>query len=175
MHAPDTGTLGDAPDGRRALTFERSFAHPPEKVWRALTEPEHLRGWFAQYLDYERSRLDLRGEGAELEFVPAPGPEQPPVEKGRVVRSAPPGLLEYTWGAETLRWELAPDGDGGCLLTFTNLFPDPSFAPFNALGWHSGLDRLTALLDGDDPAAIRLEADEAAAGALLHHYEEAFG
>jgi uncharacterized protein YndB with AHSA1/START domain len=24
------------------LRFTRSFAHPAEKVWRAITEPEHL-------------------------------------------------------------------------------------------------------------------------------------
>ncbi|UMG93452.1 SRPBCC domain-containing protein [Nocardioides sp. TF02-7] len=34
-------------DGDRVgLRFERRLAHPPEKVWRALTESEHLRHWF---------------------------------------------------------------------------------------------------------------------------------
>ena len=30
----------DHPEGRPALRFTRRLAHPPEKVWRALTEPE---------------------------------------------------------------------------------------------------------------------------------------
>ncbi|MEA2587510.1 MAG: hypothetical protein QOH66_437, partial [Actinomycetota bacterium] len=31
---------------RWTLRFERHLAHPVEKVWRALTEPEQLRSWF---------------------------------------------------------------------------------------------------------------------------------
>jgi uncharacterized protein YndB with AHSA1/START domain len=34
-------------DGDRVkLVFERRPAHPPERVWRALTESEQLRRWF---------------------------------------------------------------------------------------------------------------------------------
>ena len=35
------GTLEDA-GGRWRLRFTRPLAHPPGKVWRAITEPEHL-------------------------------------------------------------------------------------------------------------------------------------
>lgn len=174
MQLSDLGILSRDEDGRCALTFDRHYDHPVEKVWRALTETEHLRGWFAQYLDYDRSRLDLSSEGAELKFTPGPGADQPPVETGRVTRSEPPTLLEYTWGEEALRWELTSEGDRGTRLTFTNWFTDPSFAPFNALGWHTGLDRLNAVLDGEDPDGITLEADETAATELQQRYEKAF-
>jgi uncharacterized protein YndB with AHSA1/START domain len=30
---------------RRDLTFERVYPHPPERVWRALTEPQALGEW----------------------------------------------------------------------------------------------------------------------------------
>jgi uncharacterized protein YndB with AHSA1/START domain len=33
-------------DGSVTLRFTRQFRHPPHKVWRALTEPEHLAAWF---------------------------------------------------------------------------------------------------------------------------------
>ena len=33
-------------DGRSRLQFSRALGHPPETVWRALTEPEHLAAWF---------------------------------------------------------------------------------------------------------------------------------
>ncbi|TMD22380.1 MAG: hypothetical protein E6I99_10200 [Chloroflexi bacterium] len=33
-------------NGRWQLTFVRKLPHSPEKVWKALTEPEHLKGWF---------------------------------------------------------------------------------------------------------------------------------
>ena len=29
--------------GRWQLRFTRELAHPQEKVWRAITEPEHMR------------------------------------------------------------------------------------------------------------------------------------
>ena len=32
-------------EGRAVLRFERKLAHPPERVWRALTERGELTGW----------------------------------------------------------------------------------------------------------------------------------
>ena len=32
----------------RSLVFERQLPHPPEKVWRALTENSLLEQWFMQ-------------------------------------------------------------------------------------------------------------------------------
>ncbi|ASR33741.1 hypothetical protein BAY61_00665 [Prauserella marina] len=176
MNIRDLGTLTRSADGRRVLTFVRTYPHPREKVWRALTEAGHLRGWFAQYLDYDESLLEFSKEGAVLEFRPGPGDEQPPAETGRVLRCTPPSLLEYTWGEEILRWELeSAEVDGpACVLTFSNTFTDPAFAPFNALGWHSGLDRLAAVLDGEDPSAVPVEADDQAASELLARYEKEF-
>ena len=40
------GELEQLNDGRWRLRFTRALAHPPEKVWRAITEPEHLASWF---------------------------------------------------------------------------------------------------------------------------------
>ncbi|MGW4592021.1 hypothetical protein [Amycolatopsis thermoflava] len=42
----DLGELRRQPDGLAALVFERHLKHPPEKVWRALTEPGELATWF---------------------------------------------------------------------------------------------------------------------------------
>ena len=41
----DLGTL-ERSDGQVRLIFTRRFPHPPGKVWRALTEAEHLAAWF---------------------------------------------------------------------------------------------------------------------------------
>ena len=40
-----TGTLESAENGYR-LRFERRLDHSPERVWRAITEPEELAHWF---------------------------------------------------------------------------------------------------------------------------------
>ena len=51
------------------LTFTRRLAHPREKVWRAVTEPEHLAAWYPQEIVGERRA------GAPLRFVIRLGPD----------------------------------------------------------------------------------------------------
>lgn len=129
------------PDGRIALRFERRMAHPREKVWRAITETGRLRDWFVDILDYDRSRLDF-APGASLTFAANGFPDS----RGEVTAYQPPALLEYTWGEETLRFELTPDG-AGCLLVFTNVVDGPGTAEAVRSGWSAGLDRLADALD----------------------------
>ena len=52
-------------DGRVALRFRRRLPHPPEKVWRALTESEHLQHWMPCDLVGER-RAGRRQLGEEI-------------------------------------------------------------------------------------------------------------
>ena len=44
MTHPLQGTLENR-DGAWVLTLIRDFAHPPEKVWPWLTDPDRLRRW----------------------------------------------------------------------------------------------------------------------------------
>ena len=60
------GTLARQGD-RWTLTFTRKLAHPREKVWRAVTEPEHLAVWYPQEIVGERKA------GAALRFVSSAG------------------------------------------------------------------------------------------------------
>ncbi|APU17739.1 MULTISPECIES: SRPBCC domain-containing protein [Actinoalloteichus] len=138
---------GITDDGRFHLRFERELGHPPAKVWRALTEIDELRRWFVDMLDYERTVFEPQA-GAELLFVPRAEYQGMAVGHGVITEVDPPRLLEYTWGDETLRWELEPDSAGGSLLVFTTVFPDRADAAPNAAGWHVGLERLAARLDG---------------------------
>ncbi|WP_432420569.1 SRPBCC domain-containing protein [Nocardia carnea] len=46
----------------RASAGSAMLAHPPAKVWRALTESEHLRHWFPADI------LGERRAGAEVRF-----------------------------------------------------------------------------------------------------------
>ncbi|MFL6123235.1 SRPBCC domain-containing protein [Actinophytocola sp.] len=135
------GTVRELADGRVELRFERWYAHPREKVWRALTEPAELRRWFVEILDYDRSALAF-APGAELTFVA----EGLPAGQGRVLAFEPPALLEYTWDDETLRWELSA-ADGGCRLVFTNVVGDGGTAAAVDAGWDLGLKRLSGALD----------------------------
>jgi uncharacterized protein YndB with AHSA1/START domain len=44
------GVLSES-GGRWQIRFERRLAHPREKVWRALAEPEHRDAWFPQRIE----------------------------------------------------------------------------------------------------------------------------
>src|SRR5262245_38992185 len=135
------GTVRELADGRVELRYERSFPHPREKVWRALTESAELRRWFVDILDYDRSTLTFT-PGAPLTFVA----DGVPSGHGQVLACDPPALLEYTWDGETLRWELTPAADG-CHLVFTNTVADPGTADAVDPGWDLGLKRLSDALD----------------------------
>jgi uncharacterized protein YndB with AHSA1/START domain len=125
---------------RWQLRFTRRLSHPPEKVWRALTEPEHLAAWFPTDIEGERA------PAAPLRFVFRDG-EGPTID-GEMLAYDPPRLLELRWGDdETLRFELRPD-DGGTQLTFANTFAELGKAARDAAGWHARLDVLAYHLDG---------------------------
>jgi hypothetical protein len=58
-----------------------------------------------------------------------------------------PRALAYSWGDDTLRFELSPEGNGTRLVLIDELPPDS--AARNAAGWEQCLDRLA----GVNPAA----------------------
>ena len=121
------------------LVLVRDLSHPPAKVWKALTDPEHLRAWAP--FDADRS-LGSVGS-AQLTTVGAPTPQ---VSESQVKRADEPKLLEYTWGAQDLRWQLEPLGAGTRLTLWHNI--DRKFIAMGAAGWHICLDVLARQLEG---------------------------
>src|SRR3954453_8741915 len=99
-----TRTLEQPAAGPR-LRFERHLPHAPEKVWRAITDPEHLKAWFPDTIVVEEWSV-----GAPLRFEPAPEMAEP--FDGEVLAFEPPRMLALRWGTDTLRFEVEPDGDG---------------------------------------------------------------
>src|SRR4051794_26896768 len=95
------------------LTFTRRFSHPIEKVWRAITEPEHLAVWFPDTI------VGQFAPGARLRFVTSHDGEDG--FDGKVLAFDPPRRMELQWGTDRLRIELDPDGDG-TVMTFTDTF-----------------------------------------------------
>ena len=49
-------------DGDTDVVIRRRFSHPPEKVWRALTEPALIRQWLSP--DLFDCRIDARPGGS---------------------------------------------------------------------------------------------------------------
>ena len=136
------GELQDV-KGRSQLRFTRQLAHSREKVWEALTEPEHLAAWFPTTIEGERAA------GARLRFS-FPGREAPPFE-GKMITYDPPSVLEFRWGEDLIRFEVQPDG-GGSVLTLVDTLDERGKAARDAAGWHVKLDVLASYLAGEDVA-----------------------
>ncbi|MEW1722124.1 SRPBCC family protein [Streptomyces sp. NPDC093109] len=158
---PRDATLTTA-DGRAALRMERALAHPPERVWTALTDPAALGRWFPAEV-----ALDL-APGGRIVFR-FPGAEDgDPSTKGVVTAVDEPRLFAFTWGGDELRWTVAPEGRGS-LLTLVHTFGDLPGAASFASGWHLCLAALARSLDGG-PAAAGQDR-----GALHEAYLHRFG
>jgi uncharacterized protein YndB with AHSA1/START domain len=138
----DGGSFGtlDRCEGEVRLRFTRLLPHPPAKVWRALTEPQHLQVWFPTTVDGDLV------PGAPLRF--GFRDMQLPDFDGTMLAFDPPKLLELIWGDERLRFELAPH-ETGTLLIFTASLTELGRAARDAAGWHVCLDLLAYGLRGE--------------------------
>ena len=136
------GTLEQLETGQR-LRFARRLAHPPDKVWRAITEPEHLAAWFPDTIVIKRWEV-----GAPLRF------EHAPVAgggfDGEVLAFDPPHSLEFRWGTDVIRIEVERDGNG-TRLTLLDSLDALGKAARDGAGWHACLDQLEHHLDGTAP------------------------
>jgi uncharacterized protein YndB with AHSA1/START domain len=73
----------------RSVVVEREIAHPPEKLWRALTQPHLVEEWLMKndFAAVVGHRFNLRGEwGGVLDC--------------EVLAVEPPTTLAYTWNFE---------------------------------------------------------------------------
>ncbi len=116
------------------LILVRELRHSPEKVWRALTEPAHLREWAPFEAD---GSLATVGSKVNLTWVGAPM-----AQETTVTRADAPNVLEYN----DMRWELEAV-DGGTRLTLWHNI-DRRFISMGAAGWHIAFDVLDRLLSG---------------------------
>jgi uncharacterized protein YndB with AHSA1/START domain len=94
----------------RSVVVEREIAHPPKKLWRALTQPHLIAEWLMKndFAAVVGHKFQLRGDwGGVLDC--------------EVLAIEPNRMLSYTWN-------YAPDGGAlgmGTVVTFT-LTPTPA-------------------------------------------------
>jgi uncharacterized protein YndB with AHSA1/START domain len=129
--------------GRPTVRVERRFPHPMEKVWRAVTTPEHLGAWFPSAVE-----LDLRPGGA-MRF---PAFDGDAAATGTVEEVDAPRRLAFTWGGDRMTFELEPDGDG-TRFVLSHTFDDTAGAASFATGWEICLAGLRSVLADDTPPA----------------------
>jgi uncharacterized protein YndB with AHSA1/START domain len=138
------GTVTRTDDGRYLIAFERRLAHPPARVWSALTRPEELVAWWgeADVELREGGRFTIRwlntdeeGNSAEMHAT--------------IAKLEPERLLVLDGDIHgRLRWELAPDGDGTLLSFRSTVELEPDFLTKVPAGWHYHLDALADHLEG---------------------------
>jgi uncharacterized protein YndB with AHSA1/START domain len=134
----DLGTYAEH-DGRPAVRFERTYPHPLERVWAAVTDPAELVRWFPSAMELEPRK------GGTVRFSGDPYSEG---SSGVVLTWDPPRRLAFTWGADELHLSLDDAGDGRCRLVLVNVLDDRSAAARNGGGWHVCLAELRKVLDG---------------------------
>jgi uncharacterized protein YndB with AHSA1/START domain len=133
-------------DGRPTVRVERQYPHPIEKVWRAVTTPEHLGQWFPSPVE-----LDLEQGGA----MRVSAFEGSPAAAGTVEDLDPPRRLVFTWGTDRLTFELTSTGEG-TRFALTHSFDDRYGAASFATGWEVCLAGLRSVLAEEPlPAADR--------------------
>lgn len=130
-------------DTNRSIEFERFFDHPPEKVWRALTQRHLLAEWLM--------RSDFSAEVGHTFTMEASWGEV----TGTVMNKENERRLSYTWNGPGLTsevcWTLLPEGTGTRLrLDHTRIPAESERAYRGALaGWPIFLERLEEALADD--------------------------
>jgi uncharacterized protein YndB with AHSA1/START domain len=96
--------MTDAATETRTVVVEREIHHPPEKIWRALTEPHLIEEWLMK-TDFEAivdRKFALRGDWGSVDC--------------QVLKIQPHTTLSYSWAAHGLEsvvtWTLTPTSKG---------------------------------------------------------------
>jgi uncharacterized protein YndB with AHSA1/START domain len=134
-----------------SLVVERTFPHPPEKLWRALTEGPLLAQWMMNN-DFEPT------VGRRFQFRADPAPNWNGIVDCEVLAIDPLKQLSYIWGvgaAEyglqwTVLWTLTPaDGGTHVRMEQSGFRPDQQQAYNGAkYGWQKFFANLDRVLGG---------------------------
>ena len=124
----------------RTVVVEREFPYPPEKLWRALTQPHLIEAWLmkSDFLPVAGHRFNFRAEWGAVDC------EVREVEANRT--------LSYTWNAlgleSVVTWTLDPSNKGTNLRMEQSGFrPDQEQAYQGAkFGWQRFYNMLEQLL-----------------------------
>lgn len=140
------GTVVHRDDGSTRISFNRSYPHPIEDVWKALVTPARLAQWWAEADEFdahEGGRVHLRWLNHDAEGWA-------PEATGTVTAFRAPWLLELDTDAQgALRFELVSESDEAVRLLFTATRPlDVAYEAKMLAGWHWRFDALAQLLDG---------------------------
>ncbi len=135
----------------KTITLERDLAHPPAKVWRALTESHLMAEWLMQN-DFEPKV----GKAFSLRAEPMP-PHWNGVTDCEVLEIEPERLLSYTWNSSgeekgrvntVLTFTLTPTASGTHLKLEQSGFEGEGFYQGALHGWPRMLEKMAETIAG---------------------------
>lgn len=138
------------------LNLTRTYSAPRDDVFRAWTEPEALKRWFAPSDEFSTpiAEVDLRVEGAYRIGMKPPDQEDMFIVVGTYREVQPPERLVFTWSweegmdvGETLVTVEFRDLGGSTEVVLTHeLFPNEQARDKHNEGWSGCLERLEKIL-----------------------------
>ena len=128
----------------RSVVVERELPFPPEKIWRALTQPHLIEAWLMKndFVPAKHHRFKLSADWGAVDC--------------EVLEIEPNRTLSYTWAAmgldSVVTWTLTPTGAGTHLKMEQSGFQPGQDAAYNGAkyGWNkftTALDEVLAKLD----------------------------
>jgi uncharacterized protein YndB with AHSA1/START domain len=130
----------------RSLVIEKELPHPPEKIWRALTQGPLIKEWL---MDNDFQPL----VGHRFKFRSTPMPNWNGVIDSEVLIIEPDRKLSYSWNSmglvSVVVWTLAATGGGTLLRMEQSGFRPDQEANYQGAnyGWQKfigGLERVLA-------------------------------
>ncbi|MCM3570690.1 SRPBCC family protein [Neobacillus mesonae] len=125
-------------EGGYTARFERHLKHSVEEVWSWLTENEKLAQWFNEL------RVGDLQKGGYMKFNMPDGT----FEELSIYELEANAVLEFSWWADTVCFELSQESAGCQLIMFEKLAEITDHTPKDLAGWHVCLDVIEALMDG---------------------------
>jgi len=130
-----------------SLVIEREMPHPPEKIWRALTQSSLIQEWLM-------ANEFQPAVGHQFSFRATPVPGWNGIIDSKVLLVEPHTRLSYTWasmGLETVViWTLTPTSAGTHLRMEQSGFPSEEGANYRGAkyGWNNFINKMEKVLGG---------------------------
>ena len=126
---------------RPVIRLERRLARPVDAVWRAVTDTSEMKSWFPTRIEIDEWKVgaEMTHHFDEHNIDPLPG---------RVLEWDPPRRVGFTWGEDSITFELTADGADATVFVLTEEL-SANAAARNAAGWDACLDRLASGAEAD--------------------------
>jgi len=130
----------------RTLVIEKELSHPPEKIWRALTQGPLIKEWL---MDNDFQPV----VGHKFNFRSPPMPKWDGIIDSEVLIIEPNKKLSYTWNSLGLEsvvvWTLVPTKGGTLLRMEQSGFRPDQEANYQGAnyGWQKFMGQLEQVVD----------------------------